>query len=295
MKNKILIFILVLFTNALFGLDREYFSKNHTIDILYVNSPEGLRIRDSANLSAKKIGSLYDRMTVKVISIGKEVEIDGIKSNWIKILLPIETIRMKKNIYGWVFGGYLTDKLLPFSTENWSDADLQRYLSRFSWVSHSRDYRSFSPEGKYFFGLLESGGGGSGNYSVSIENKTITLTVWYGDEEYEGPVVKEIRKIKDIKEDVLVLEIDGEDVELLPAFTNSNFWHAVFREDMTISSFDESAIQALRFSFVSNMINNLPKDNQKNILWNNLIKMGIKIDNPDFIKEYEKYWALNKI
>ena len=48
---------------------------------------------------------------------------------------------------------------------------------------------------------------------------------------------------------------------------------------MTISSFEEPAMDALRFSFASDMINNLSEDNRKNILWNNLIKMGIKLDN----------------
>ena len=50
---------------------------------------------------------------VKVVEIGDETVIDGIKSKWVKILLPIKTIKNNKNIYGWVFGGYLTDKLEP--------------------------------------------------------------------------------------------------------------------------------------------------------------------------------------
>ena len=37
---------------------------------------------------------------VKVVEIGDETVIDGIKSKWIKILLPIETIKNNKNIYG---------------------------------------------------------------------------------------------------------------------------------------------------------------------------------------------------
>ena len=51
-----------------------------------------ITIRDSASLYSKKIGTLFDRMVVKVVSIGNEAEIDGIKSNWVQILLPIETI-----------------------------------------------------------------------------------------------------------------------------------------------------------------------------------------------------------
>ena len=281
--------MLGLITGSLFGESNDYFNKNKNIDILYVNATEGLRVRDSASLYSKKIGTLFDRMVVKVVSIGNEAEIDGIKSNWVQILLPIETINTGSNVYGWVFGGYLTENLFPFSTEKWSDADLQRYLSRFSWVSDNR-YREFSPEGKYFFGLLESGMGGSGKYSVSIKNKTITLSVSYGDEEYKGPVEKEIYKILDIKEDSLLLEIKGSEVTLLPAFTNSNFWEKLARETMRFSSFDEPAMNALRFSFVTSMIKNLPiKDTT--VLWSNLIKMGIKLDNQEFIHEYNKTWG----
>jgi len=289
MKKIILAVMLGLITGSLFGESNDYFNKNKNIDILYVNATEGLRVRDSASLYSKKIGTLFDRMVVKVVSIGNEAEIDGIKSNWVQILLPIETINTGSNVYGWVFGGYLTEKLFPFSTEKWSDADLQRYLSRFSWVSDNR-YRKFSPEGKYFFGLLESGMGGSGKYSVSIKNKTITLSVSYGDEEYKGPVEKEIYKILDIKEDSLLLEIKGSEVTLLPAFTNSNFWEKLARETMRFSSFDEPAMNALRFSFVTSMIKNLPiKDTT--VLWTNLIKMGVKLDNQEFINEYNKTWG----
>jgi len=289
MKKIILAVMLGLITGSLFGESNDYFNKNKNIDILYVNATEGLRVRDSASLYSKKIGTLFDRMVVKVVSIGNEAEIDGIKSNWVQILLPIETINTGSNVYGWVFGGYLTEKLFPFSTEKWSDADLQRYLSRFSWVSDNR-YREFSPEGKYFFGLLESGMGGSGKYSVSIKNKTITLSVSYGDEEYKGPVEKEIYKILDIKEDSLLLEIKGSEVTLLPAFTNSNFWRNVAGEKMRFSSFDEPAMNALRFSFVTSMIKNLPiKDTT--VLWTNLIKMGIKLENQEFIHEYNKTWG----
>ena len=289
MKKIILAVMLGLITGSLFGESNDYFNKNKNIDILYVNATEGLRVRDRASLYSKKIGTLFDRMVVKVVSIGNEAEIDGIKSNWVQILLPIETINTGSNVYGWVFGGYLTEKLFPFSTEKWSDADLQRYLSRFSWVSDNR-YREFSPEGKYLFGLLESGMGGSGKYSVSIKNKTITLSVSYGDEEYKGPIEKEIYKILDIKEDSLLLEIKGSEVTLLPAFTNSNFWRNVAMEKMRFSSFDEPAMNALRFSFVTSMIKNLPiKDTT--VLWTNLIKMGVKLENQEFIHEYNKTWG----
>lgn len=132
MKRGFFLFIFFFVAGSAFSLDSQFFKKNPDVEVLYVDSPEGLKVRDNPSLSAKKIDVLYDRMSVKVMSVGAETVIDGIKSNWVKILLPLETIRQKQNICGWVFGGYLTDKVKVFSTKNWTDADLKRYLSRFS-------------------------------------------------------------------------------------------------------------------------------------------------------------------
>lgn len=96
MKKYFIGLVLLLCSNFLFSLDSEYFFNNKNIDYLYVNSPEGLRIRNKPDLSANKIGILYDRMKVKIISVGEETTIDGIKSNWIKVLLPVETVQAKK-------------------------------------------------------------------------------------------------------------------------------------------------------------------------------------------------------
>ena len=88
----------------------------------------------------------------------------------------------------------------------------------------------------------------------------------------------------------MLLEIKGSEVTLLPAFSNSIFWRNVARETMRFSSFDEPAMNALRFSFVTSMIKNLPiKDTD--ILWSNLIKMGVKLENQEFIHEYNKTWG----
>ena len=159
---------------------------------------------------------------VKIVEIGDETVIDGIKSKWVKILLPIETIKNNKNIYGWVFGGYLTDKLEPFSTDNWSDDDLKRYLCRFPWVT-GRAYRKFESSGAYVMGLLESGAGGSGKYSVSIKNKTITVRASYGDEDFQSEIKQDVFQIIDIKENALTLRLNDVEGELVPSFTNCYF------------------------------------------------------------------------
>ena len=284
-KNFLLVFMLA-FCNLLFGLSSDYFQKNKNIDILYVNSPEGLRVRDNASLNSKKIETLYDRMVVKVVSIGSEAVIDGIKSNWVQILLPVETINKGRNVYGWVFGGYLTDKLSAFSTEKWSDADLQRYLSRFPWV-YGRDCREFSADGTYHYLFLEAAGSGKGSYSASMKNKSITVYVSYEAIDYVGPEQKETYKIIRINEDSMVLNIDGKEATLLPAFTNGCFSSYLYHDK--IPEFARPSMNALRYSFVTSMINNLPGGNEKDI-WPNLIKMGIRLDDPEYINEYNKTW-----
>lgn len=75
-------------------------------EIMYVTSPEGLRVRSEPSLSAKKIDSLYFGETVLVDKIGPEATIDGIKSNWIKVKFYDDEQFPDKN--GWVFGGYLS-------------------------------------------------------------------------------------------------------------------------------------------------------------------------------------------
>jgi hypothetical protein len=69
---------------------------------MYVNSIEGLRVRDCPDVSGNIVGRLshLDRVLVLESSINI-VEIDGIKSKW---------RRIKTDLYnGWVFGGYLED------------------------------------------------------------------------------------------------------------------------------------------------------------------------------------------
>ena len=286
MKRGFFLFIFFFIAGSAFCLDSQFFKKNPDVEVLYVDSPEGLKVRDNPSLSAKKIDVLYDRMSVKVMSVGAETVIDGIKSNWVKILLPLETIRQKQNVCGWVFGGYLTDKVQVFSTKNWTDTDLKRYLSRFSWVNGIRDYMEFTSEGEYFCGRLESGGGGNGTYTVSMKNKTINVAVSYGDEDYEGPVEKELFKIKQIKEDSLLLEIEGKEVELLPAITNGYFWSMLYRGEFRISDFEEPAMKALFFPFVNDLVSKLSSDRDNEVMWTNLVKMGVTLDSSD----YEKYW-----
>jgi hypothetical protein len=290
MKKYLLLLILIFSSNLMFSLDINYFKNNKHIEYLYVNSPEGLRIRNKPTLSGSKIGILYDRMKVKIISIGEETTIDGIKSNWIQILLPIETIKSNENVYGWIFGGYLTEKLEPFSTKNWTDYDLQRYLCRFPWVTGTRSYYQFDQDNSYKMGLLESGAGGNGKYIVSIKDKTITVKASYGDEEYESEVKTEIYKISNIEEDKITLTIDDSEFTLRPALTHDYFYGPLTNEKFKPGTFELPSYNALMFSFSSNLIKNIEAKNFIKNCTPNFIKMGIFIDDEEYLKDFNSYW-----
>ena len=292
MKKYFIGIILLLCSNLLFSLDSKYFKNNKNIDHLYVNSPEGLRIRNKPDLSGDKIGILYDRMNVKIISVGEETTVDGIKSNWIKILLPIETVQAKENVYGWIFGGYLTDKLEPFSTKEWTDNDLQRYLCRFPWVTGNgnRSYYQFKLNGSYSVNLIESGIGGGGEYSVSLKNKTITVKTRYADEDSEGEIITDIYKITKIEEDKLTLEIKGYEFIFIPSINQKHFYEFLAQEKFNPDKFDLPSYYGLMFPFSSDLIKKIEYKDFINKSMKNLIKMGIYVEDEEYKKEYNLYW-----
>lgn len=75
-------------------------------EIMYVTSPDGLRVRSEPSLSAKTINVLYYGEYVIVDKIGELATIDGITANWVKMKFYDEYEDPEAN--GWVFGGYLS-------------------------------------------------------------------------------------------------------------------------------------------------------------------------------------------
>jgi uncharacterized protein YgiM (DUF1202 family) len=92
--------------------------------IKYVNSPEGLNLRSSANIKSDKITTIPNRSVVEIIDIDKNlIVIDDIQNNWYFVNY--------NGITGWIFGGYLTD-VLPFEVpvivgkwKNVNDSDIR--------------------------------------------------------------------------------------------------------------------------------------------------------------------------
>lgn len=95
MKKIFLIFVAtVMLSSAAFGEE-----------IMYVTSPDGLRVRSEPSLSAKTINALYYGEYVLVDKIGELATIDGITANWVKMKFYDEYEDPEAN--GWCYGGYL--------------------------------------------------------------------------------------------------------------------------------------------------------------------------------------------
>ena len=89
--------------------DKSLFYENgKVLDTMYVNSEDGLKVRDLPSLKSNRICGLAHRLPVKVIALGKEETIDGITAPWIEILVPRYEWKSDDPEYGWVFGGYLS-------------------------------------------------------------------------------------------------------------------------------------------------------------------------------------------
>jgi hypothetical protein len=80
-------------------ISTEMYIQKYLNKTMYVNSSEGLRVRNLPSIDGEKIGLLDFNTEIKIISEDNiSVTIDGIEGKWVKIITPIE---------GWVFSGYL--------------------------------------------------------------------------------------------------------------------------------------------------------------------------------------------
>ena len=79
----------------------------------YVNSREGLNIHAEPNAGAAKVGALKSGEFVAVAVEGEKASIDGIEARGAKIIINLNGLNLDDdyNTYGWVFGGYLQEKM----------------------------------------------------------------------------------------------------------------------------------------------------------------------------------------
>lgn len=247
----------------------------------FVDASSGLRVRDGASLNAKKIGVVYDRMKVKILEVGPKVTIDGISSNWIRILLPVESIKERRTVSGWVFGGYLTEKLKPFSTAGWADQDLILYMGRFEWRGE-RYLCNFKQTRECSCGLPESSFGGSGSYKVSMINKTVDMKFEFGDDSGEWSDKREYHyKIISIEEDKIVFNNGKENITYIPAFYSYDmlFYDFKIYEKIPSLEYDDGWIYVLCYEFGQKKLREFAKQfGLSENLKNNCRLMGIEVE-----------------
>ena len=121
----------VLFTLA-FADKSRFYEDGKVIDTMYVDSEDGLKVRDYPSLKSKRLCGLSHRFPVKVVAIGKEETIDEITAPWVEILIPQNEWKGNNPEYGWVFCGYLAKKLPEFKKPE-TASQFKQYLEDSYW------------------------------------------------------------------------------------------------------------------------------------------------------------------
>ena len=110
MKKVIcILFSFLILLTSVFADKSRFYENGKAIDTLYVDSEDGLKVRDCPSLKSNRLCAVPHRLPVKVVAIGKEEAIDGITAPWVEILLPRYEWKSDNPEYGWVFGGYLNN------------------------------------------------------------------------------------------------------------------------------------------------------------------------------------------
>ena len=106
-KIVCILFSLTVLVASIFADKSRFYENGKVIDTMYVNSEDGLKVRDYPSLKSNRLCGLQHRLPVKVVAIGKDATIDGITAPWVEILIPRYEWKGSEAEYGWVFCGYL--------------------------------------------------------------------------------------------------------------------------------------------------------------------------------------------
>ena len=153
LQKRILIFSIAFFSvTAAFADKSRFYQNGKVIDTMYVDSAEGLRVRDKPSLKSNRLCGLTHRLPVKVVAIGREETIDGITAPWVEILIPRYEWKSEKPEYGWVFGGYLSENMPKFIAPKNAE-ELSDYLTRLLFLIEIEE----NPESMYAVRILTDG------------------------------------------------------------------------------------------------------------------------------------------
>ena len=171
-KKIIALFAVSSLCASAFADKARFFEDGKVIDTMFVDSPEGLRVRDGPSLKSKRICGVPHRIPVKVVAIGREETIDGITAPWVEILIPRYEWKGENAEFGWIFGGYLAKERPAFAAPR-NSGELKKYLCDFPCWSSSKGpafHYHFLPDGKFWCGAHEKGEITKGTYSASGKN-----------------------------------------------------------------------------------------------------------------------------
>ena len=287
MKKSILLILSLLLIFPLSAKSNKYYKNEKLINTMYVNSLEGLKVRDTPALSGKRICGLVNALPVKIIEIGNETEIDGIKDNWVKILIPAYEWKSENPEYGWVFGGYLSEQKIKYNLN--STIDIKNLLMSKSWIDekYSALLKTFCKDGTFAFSKLAAGGGDTGEFSIKDINTLIIKGKFYD----EYGISKEYTNsfsIKIINENRI--QINGEyyipyiDALSYPLEIGN---HQII--DFIYGDYDGKSIYD--FIFLTNPYNHEYTEKEKTEIANKLIKYGVDASGTKYENAYDVYWS----
>ncbi len=170
-KNICTLFLLSLLVTSLFADKSRFYENKKLVDIMYVDSVDGLKVRDCPSLKSNRLCGLTHRLPVKIVAVGKEETIDGITAPWVQILLPCYEWKSSEPEYGWGFGGYLPKDRPAFIPPR-TPEELKRFFVE------SKIFKSFYEDSKSYVGFV-----------IFSDQVGIGTVGEYGKDGYQGDII----------------------------------------------------------------------------------------------------------
>jgi len=231
MRSKIVVFFYFLFLFII-----QVNAQNQ--DALYVNSVEGLRIRDNPDVSANVIGRLKHLDKVSIIDTDtKTVIIDEIKGNWKKVKTA--------SLSGWVFGGYLENSI-----------DKIKEINKISGVYYFKDYIELKKDNK----IQDLKNTSSSNYYLNIKyigNNIFQITFYADSDQSQEISYQEITDFLKNKKYFIDFGGDRSSGSFTKEFcfnTDGNIIYHYYEETQSGNVFDDETIDTSTLEYRVNFI-----------------------------------------
>lgn len=282
-KMFVVVSIIFYMIPFLFADSSNYYRDGNVVDNMYVNSLEGLKVRDSPSLEGKRICGLPHRLLVKIVAIGTETTIDGITAPWIEVLIP--SYEWKNNIpsYGWVFGGYLSPVLPLINLKKPTKKELEVFLTSKMWIhSNFPSVTKFRHNGIYSSSKMASGGMTAGPFTV-IDTDRIKIETRSGDE--EGTFSDGIRylKVKILSEDMIKINNT-----IYNSYIDPESYNLEDVSDFIYSKYYNESLYV--YIFKNNPYKSEFTETKKLKTVDELIRFGVSAEGSQYESRYHDYW-----